>query len=193
MLGPPCGASDLSGPGTFRSRVPRDTDPPWRARLRWLDPARAGLAPPRGGGPRLVGARRAGQGAGVRVVGGGVRALSGAVVGVRAGGGGFQLASSTQWITGWGVRYALGVDGISLFMVLLTTFTTPLAILGSFNYITKKERGILRADAPPRDRGRGSVPLPGPLSLLHVLRAHPRAHVLHRGRLGEGSAVFTRH
>ena len=55
---------------------------------------------------------------------------------------GFQLASSTQWITGWGVRYALGVDGISLFMVLLTTFTTPLAILGSFNYIKKKERAF---------------------------------------------------
>jgi len=55
---------------------------------------------------------------------------------------GFQLASSTEWITGWGVSYALGVDGISLFMVLLTTFTTPLAILGSFNYIRKKERGF---------------------------------------------------
>ena len=55
---------------------------------------------------------------------------------------GFQLASSTEWITGWGVSYALGVDGISLFLVLLTTFTTPLAILGSFNYITKKERAF---------------------------------------------------
>jgi NADH-quinone oxidoreductase subunit M len=55
---------------------------------------------------------------------------------------GFQLASSTPWITGWGVSYALGVDGISLFMVLLTTFMTPLAILGSFSYIRKKERGF---------------------------------------------------
>jgi NADH-quinone oxidoreductase subunit M len=53
-----------------------------------------------------------------------------------------QLASSVAWIEPWGVRYALGVDGISLFMVLLTTFTTPLAILGSFNYIRKAERGF---------------------------------------------------
>jgi NADH-quinone oxidoreductase subunit M len=40
------------------------------------------------------------------------------------------------------VHYALGVDGISLFMILLTTFTGPLAILGSFNYITRQERGF---------------------------------------------------
>ena len=55
---------------------------------------------------------------------------------------GFQLATSVPWIPGWGVSYAIGIDGISLFMVMLTTFTTPLAILGSFNYITKKERGF---------------------------------------------------
>ena len=39
-------------------------------------------------------------------------------------GGGYQLASSGPWIAAWGVNYALGLDGISLFMVLLTTFTT---------------------------------------------------------------------
>ena len=53
-----------------------------------------------------------------------------------------QMVSSVPWIPGWGVNYTLGLDGISLFMVLLTTFTTPLAILGSFNYIHKKERAF---------------------------------------------------
>jgi NADH-quinone oxidoreductase subunit M len=53
-----------------------------------------------------------------------------------------QMASRTPWIEAWGVNYALGLDGISLFMVLLTTLTTPLAILGSFEYIKKKERGF---------------------------------------------------
>ena len=57
-------------------------------------------------------------------------------------GGGYQLLSSTPWIGQWGVSYAVGLDGISLFMVLLTTLTTPLAILGSFNYITKRERAF---------------------------------------------------
>ncbi|MDH5758670.1 MAG: NADH-quinone oxidoreductase subunit M [Gemmatimonadota bacterium] len=58
------------------------------------------------------------------------------------GWGGMQLASSTPWIPAWGVDYALGVDGISLFMVLLTTFTTPLAILGSYRYIGKRQRAF---------------------------------------------------
>jgi NADH-quinone oxidoreductase subunit M len=55
---------------------------------------------------------------------------------------GFQMSSSTPWISGWGVSYAIGVDGISLFMILLTTLTIPLAALGSFNYIHKKERAF---------------------------------------------------
>lgn len=56
--------------------------------------------------------------------------------------GAMQLESRIPWIPAWGVSYSLGVDGISLFMVLLTTFTTPLAILGSFNYIKKRERAF---------------------------------------------------
>ena len=57
-----------------------------------------------------------------------------------AGGGGYQFESSWAWIDTWGVSYALGLDGISLFMVMLTAFTTPLAILGSFNYIETRQK-----------------------------------------------------
>ncbi|MGE0160659.1 MAG: NuoM family protein [Gemmatimonadales bacterium] len=55
---------------------------------------------------------------------------------------GFQMTSRATWIETWGVSYSLGLDGISLFMVLLTTFSTALAILGSFNYIQKHERAF---------------------------------------------------
>ncbi|MDH3223369.1 MAG: NADH-quinone oxidoreductase subunit M [Gemmatimonadota bacterium] len=58
------------------------------------------------------------------------------------GSGGFTMTSSRPWISAWGVDYALGVDGISLFMILLTTFTTPIAILGSFEYIAKREKAF---------------------------------------------------
>ncbi len=44
------------------------------------------------------------------------------------------------WIPTWGITYHLGLDGISLTMVLLTTFTMPLAVLGSFNSIIERER-----------------------------------------------------
>ncbi len=55
--------------------------------------------------------------------------------------GGFQFAQQAAWVPAWGINYAVGVDGISLFLILLTTFLMPLSVLGSYNYITKKERG----------------------------------------------------
>ncbi|HYL70062.1 MAG TPA: NADH-quinone oxidoreductase subunit M, partial [Candidatus Dormibacteraeota bacterium] len=55
--------------------------------------------------------------------------------------GGFQFAQQSAWVPAWGISYAVGVDGISLFLVLLTTFLMPLSVLGSYTYITKKERG----------------------------------------------------
>lgn len=52
-----------------------------------------------------------------------------------------ELLSSTPWIPGWGISYAVGIDGISLMMVLLTTMLMPLCVLGSFHSITQKEKG----------------------------------------------------
>jgi len=56
--------------------------------------------------------------------------------------GSFQLAFSLPWIRPWGIYYRVGLDGISLFLVLLTTFITPLTVLGSFRYIQKRERAF---------------------------------------------------
>ncbi len=53
---------------------------------------------------------------------------------------GMQFVLDAPWIPGWGIRYTVGVDGISLFMVLLTTFLVPLSVLGSYSSITKHER-----------------------------------------------------
>ena len=55
---------------------------------------------------------------------------------------GMQFVLDVPWISFWGIRYTLGVDGISLFMVLLTTFLVPLSVLGSYAYITTRERGF---------------------------------------------------
>src|SRR6185503_14582269 len=46
-----------------------------------------------------------------------------------------QLNASVAWIPQWGVSYAVGIDAISLTMVLLTTLLMPLCVLGSWNYI----------------------------------------------------------
>src|SRR3954467_4327469 len=58
------------------------------------------------------------------------------------GDGGMQLVSSAPWIPRWGISYRVGIDGISLFMVLLTTVMMPLSALASWSSITKKERAF---------------------------------------------------
>lgn len=48
---------------------------------------------------------------------------------------GFQHHELYPWITAFGINYEVGIDGISLLLVLLTTFLTPLAILSSYESI----------------------------------------------------------
>ena len=45
---------------------------------------------------------------------------------------GFQLGSRAEWIPEWGISYVTGIDGISLWMVILTTFLMPLSVLASW-------------------------------------------------------------
>ncbi|HEX9717187.1 MAG TPA: proton-conducting transporter membrane subunit, partial [Actinomycetota bacterium] len=44
----------------------------------------------------------------------------------------FQLIEQATWVRSPNIRYVLGVDGISLFLVLLTTFLVPIVILASW-------------------------------------------------------------
>jgi NADH-quinone oxidoreductase subunit M len=46
-----------------------------------------------------------------------------------------QFVESRRWLPDWGIGYRLGIDGLSLWLVLLTTFLTPLALLGSWSSI----------------------------------------------------------
>ncbi len=49
--------------------------------------------------------------------------------------GAMQFEIAVPWIDPFGIAYHVGVDGISLFMVLLTTFLTPLCVLASWRSI----------------------------------------------------------
>jgi NADH-quinone oxidoreductase subunit M len=53
---------------------------------------------------------------------------------------GWQASIDKAWIPTWGVRFTLGIDGIALMMVLLTTFIMPLAVLGSWTSVRTKVR-----------------------------------------------------
>jgi NADH-quinone oxidoreductase subunit M len=56
------------------------------------------------------------------------------------GGEEFQLVEAADWIAGLGISYRLGVDGISLWLILLTTFLMPIAVIGSFSAIEERVR-----------------------------------------------------
>lgn len=52
--------------------------------------------------------------------------------------GGFQFVERTSWVRSFHIEYYVGVDGISLFLVLLTTFLTPLVILAGWGDIERR-------------------------------------------------------
>jgi NADH-quinone oxidoreductase subunit M len=51
---------------------------------------------------------------------------------------GYSLVEDYRWITDPPIHYHLGVDGISLFLVILTTFLTPISILASWKSIENR-------------------------------------------------------
>lgn len=53
-----------------------------------------------------------------------------------------QLVERYSWIPRFGISYFVGIDGLSLWLVLLTTFLTPIIILGSWKSIETRIRGF---------------------------------------------------
>ena len=58
---------------------------------------------------------------------------------------GFQFVESAAWLPQWGITYKLGVDGISVLFVLLSTALTPICILASWESITTRVREFMLA------------------------------------------------
>ena len=58
---------------------------------------------------------------------------------------GFQMVEEVHWIPALGINYRVGIDGISIFFVLLSTFLTPLCVLASWEAITKRVREYMIA------------------------------------------------
>ncbi|HEY3024802.1 MAG TPA: NADH-quinone oxidoreductase subunit M [Pyrinomonadaceae bacterium] len=59
--------------------------------------------------------------------------------GARANASSFRFEQNVSWIASIGAHYHLGVDGISLWLVLLTTLLMPIAILSSWTAVRKRE------------------------------------------------------
>jgi NADH-quinone oxidoreductase subunit M len=52
---------------------------------------------------------------------------------------GWQYAVNLPWIDAWNIRFAVGIDGIALMLILLTTLIMPLAVLGSWTGIRTRQ------------------------------------------------------
>ena len=56
----------------------------------------------------------------------------------------FQFIEDRTWIKGF-INYKVGVDGISILFIILTTFITPLCIISVNNSVKKRLRDFLIA------------------------------------------------
>jgi NADH-quinone oxidoreductase subunit M len=54
--------------------------------------------------------------------------------------GGMQLLEDHEWIPVIGARYQMGVDGVAVLLIVLTTLLGVIAALSSWNYIQKREK-----------------------------------------------------
>ncbi len=50
----------------------------------------------------------------------------------------FQFTEKIQWIKSLNISYSVGIDGISMLLILLTTFITPLTLVSSWSSIKEK-------------------------------------------------------
>lgn len=55
---------------------------------------------------------------------------------------GFQFVDHVVWVPSWGISYAVGLDGVSLWLVLLTTFLTPITLISTWDSVHKDFRSF---------------------------------------------------
>ncbi|HVV86940.1 MAG TPA: NADH-quinone oxidoreductase subunit M [Kofleriaceae bacterium] len=59
--------------------------------------------------------------------------------------GGYQLVSDSSWVGPLGIHFKTGLDGVAIWLVLLTTFLTPITLLAATRTIEKHVREFVAA------------------------------------------------
>ena len=96
---------------------------------------------------------------------------------------GFQFTEQATWYEPWGIGWNLGVDGISLGLIVLTGTSHP-DRLGGFDRTSISGSRSSWCSPAARSRSDRHIPLPGLVSVLRVLRGGARSDVLHHRDLG---------
>ena len=55
----------------------------------------------------------------------------------------FQFTRTIPWIKEYGISYHVGIDGITLFLILLTTFLTVISVIACWKDIKEKVKGFM--------------------------------------------------
>jgi len=55
---------------------------------------------------------------------------------------GLQMVERYSWMPAFGIQYFIGIDGITIWLVLLTLLLQPLVIMGSWSAITDRVKGF---------------------------------------------------
>ncbi|NCC35283.1 MAG: NADH-quinone oxidoreductase subunit M, partial [Chloroflexia bacterium] len=53
-----------------------------------------------------------------------------------------QFAETVPWLPSWGISYSVAIDGVSLWLVMLTTFLTPIVVLSTWDSVHKEVRNF---------------------------------------------------
>ena len=94
-----------------------------------------------------------------------------------------QFTEKYSWMAAYHINYFMGVDGISISMVLLTALICFISVFASFGIEPRRER-LLRTAADARHRHDGRVRLARFFPVLHFLGSDAAADVLPDRHLG---------
>ncbi len=107
--------------------------------------------------------------------------------------GGIQFKETASWIPSLNVFYQMGVDGISVPFVFLTTLLTTLSLFYSRLYHQGASKRILRPFPPPRDGHAGRLHFARFHPVLRLLGNRAGAHVLADRHLGRPESALRLH
>ena len=105
---------------------------------------------------------------------------------------GFQFAERVEWIPALGISYPIGIDGISLLLILLTTVLTPISLLFSVTHVSRSARGFAFAFLVLETGVIGTLCALDLALFYGVPGSHARADVLHHRDLGRRAAHLRR-
>ena len=100
----------------------------------------------------------------------------------------FQFVEQAAWLPAFGIGYHMGVDGISVLFVLLSTLLTPICILASWEAIKVRVKEYMIAFLVLETLDGRHVLRARLRGLLHVLRGRADPDVPDHRRLGRAAA-----